>query len=556
MRGRRATITIGEYLIARLRELGVGHVFGVPGDFILPFYDQIVATDLDLVLVPTCNELNAGYAADGYARLRGLGAVAVTYGVGAFSTVNAIAGAYAEDVPVVLISGAPTVASYQARTPRHHVVEGNYRAALQIFAPITVAARALLDPGAAPAEIDAILALALARSKPVYLEIPTDVQLARCATPRAPIVVAPPVADPAALRESLAETVERLKRARTRAAVLGFGIHRAGLEGTVRRFIERANLPVASLLAGKADYLEGSAQCIGPYLGAGCPPTVRRTIEDAEVLLSLGSVHSDFNLGAFTATLDERRIVHATRDEVRIGSHIYPNVPLPDFVRGLARVAGTLRRRGPLPPKQFPHSAREPYLPRPRARLSNKRFYDRIAHFLRAGDIVLADAGCSINALYVEMPRGVRYVSQSYWAAIGYAFGAALGAGFAKPRRGRVIALEGDGSFQMTAQELSSMVRYGQPAIVFVVNNKGYTAERLIHEGPYNDIPPWRYHALPEVYGGRPGMQVRSEGDLEAALAAADRHRGPGPLLIEVHLDPYDASEAFKLMSAALRASP
>jgi len=543
---------VGDYLLARLYEHGARHIFGVPGDFILPFYDQITASDV--ALVSTCNELNAGYAADGYARLCGLGAAAVTYGVGALSAVNAVAGAFAEDVPLVLVSGAPPRADYLRRSKRHHVLEDRYEATVAVFEPITVWARALLDAEQASAQIDAALALCLSRNKPVYLEIPSDVQVYPCRAPREPLPVSiRGTSDRQALAECVQEVGERLAVSRSTVIMAGHGVQREGLERKVRALVEETDLAVASLFSGKADYLEHLPQCIGPYQGAGSPPVVRRHVERADLLLCLGTVGSDFNLGAGTAKLSNERLVRARGGQVHVGNHLYPKVTLTDFVDALRAARPRIGRQRRRPRKHFLHSAARPYRPRPSAAMTNKRFYDRIAHFLRAGDQVLADAGCSVNALYIEMPERVRYFTQGYWASIGYGFAASLGAGFAVGALQRVIALEGDGSFQMTAQELSTMVRYDRRAIVFLVNNKGYTAERLIHDGPYNDVASWKYYQLPETFGGLPGIEVRTEGEFEQALAAADAHEGPGPLLIEVHIDPWDASEAFERMSAELR---
>ena len=315
--------------------------------------------------------------------------------------------------------------------------------------------------------------------------------------------------------------------------------------------LEKTGLPAASMFIGKADFMEQHAQCIGAYQGAGSLSEVREYLEAADTILFLGVVLSDFNLGGFTARLEPGQVVTVLDGRVESSSGVYQDVPLSELIDGLIEGLPAGQVDSTAPRHRFSHTTALPYEAVPDAPMTNKRFYDRIAHFLREGDIVAADAGCAINTTQVQLARGVTYLASCYWASIGMGFGAAFGACFAAPGQ-RVIALEGDGSFQMSAQELSSMARYDCPAIVFVVNNQGYTAERLIHDGPFNDIARWRYHRLPEAFGGT-GLEVNTEGDLEEALAKAEAHTGPGPLLIEIHVDPWDASEAFILMSETLR---
>lgn len=331
-------------------------------------------------------------------------------------------------------------------------------------------------------------------------------------------------------------------------------MHRQGLQDKVLALLEHSGLPAASMFVGKADYLEQHPQCVGAYQGAGSLEYVREQVEEADTVLFLGTVLSDFNLGGFTQNLTDEQVVSVLDDRVTSANGHYEQVPLSALVDELltrlpaspARVAAESGGAG------FSHRRDQPYQADPGALMTNKRFYDRMAHFLRDGDIVASDAGCSINLTQLQFPRGATALSSCYWASIGMGFGAALGACFAAAPGQRVIAVEGDGSFQMSAQEFSSMARYACPAIVFVVNNQGYTAERLIHDGPFNDIADWRYHLLPAAWGGI-GVDVHTEGDLEDALAQAKDHTGPGPMLIEIHVDRLDASEAFTLMSETLR---
>jgi indolepyruvate decarboxylase len=545
-------MNIAEYLLRRLKSLGVDHVFGIPGDYILPFFE--VMADSDVTHIAPCNELNGGYAADGYARLRGLSAVAVTYGPGSFSLVNAVAGAYAERAPVVVISGGPPTELYESQPYMHHILPDNYEASMRIFEQITVGARVLKDAKAAPADIDELLRLCLAESRPVYLEIPRDVQFQACAPPGDWSGPEPGPKDAAATEAAVELLTRRLSAANRCVLLVGHEIHSAGLQDDLLALVEKTGIPVASMFSGKPEFLEHHPRCIGIYHGLGSLDAVREFVEGADAVVWLGAVPSDFNKGGSTAKLTDAQNIVVFDDKVVAAEGAFSGVTITDVVTGLLDGLPAGRWSDlEAPVHGFSHKADHAYEPVPDQPMTNERFFARIARFLETGDVVFADAGPSINMAYVQLPAESRYIASCYWASIGAGFGYTLGACFAAAPDKRIIALEGDGAFQMTAQELSTMIRYGKTPIVFVINNRGYTAERLIHDGPFNDIQNWRYHRLPEAFGGIAGEDVHTEGDLEIALERAAVHTGPGPLLIEVHLDPLDVPDAFERMSAGLR---
>ncbi|MCC7413106.1 MAG: alpha-keto acid decarboxylase family protein [Gammaproteobacteria bacterium] len=549
--GAGARITVADHLLARLRALGTAHVFGIPGDYILPLYRRMASAGI--AHVASCNELNAGYAADGYARLAGLGAVAVTCGPGALSLVNAIAGAYAERVPIVVIAGGPPARDYRTQPSRHHLLPGDYHAAVRIFEDITAAAQVLEDAASAPRAIDHALGAALLTRRPVYLEVPADVQLAACDPPAPFVRPAPAGGDRVALAALVHEIAARVRRGRT-VLLPGHEVQSYGLEAAVRALVEKTGLAVASMLIGKATYLEDLPQCLGTYQGAGTEASVRQYVEGADTLLFLGAVDSDFNLGGGTATFADDQAIWIFDSAARCGGRLIPGIELEPLLGALHTALPAGSSTGSARPcRRFLHPRGDQRPLAADAPITSRCFYDRLATFFEPGDIIAADAGCAVELAHTGLPRDARMLTGLYWASIGMGFGAAFGASFAATEGARIIAVEGDGSFQMTAQELSSMARYDRRVIVFVVNNRGFTAERLIHDGPFNDVAQWRYHALPEIFGAARGLEVRTEGDLEQALAQAAAHGGPGPLLVEIHLDPFDASEVFKLMSARLR---
>lgn len=546
-------ITVSEYILARLKSLGVDHLFGIPGDFILPFFRAMEKSDV--MHVAACNELNAGYAVDGYARLKGMGAAAVTYGPGSFSIVNAVAGAYAESVPMLVLSGAPETAVIQKvpQPPTHHVLPNNFEASREIFEKFTVYAERIDDAESAPAHIDEALQRCLAQKKPVYLEIPKNIQEGLCAEP-GPLDIPPAIkSDEIALNHAVISVAERIKNSKRTVILPGHEIHRFNLQNSLIDLVKNKGLPFASMFTGKADYAEYLPECIGIYQGAGSLEEVKDFVEGADTVVFMGAVASDFNLGGGTAKLTHEQVISVFENEVSFGGATYSKVAIRDFMAGLLAALPDAQCKDSNPPVNgFFHKADTPYSPDFDAPISNKRFYDRMAGFFRSGDVILADAGSAVNITFLQLPKDTSYITSSYWASIGMGFGASFGACFAIGSDQRVIAVEGDGSFQMTAQELGSMTRYGKSPIVFIVNNKGYTAERLIHDGPFNDIADWKYHKLTEAFGGK-GMEVHTEGDLETALEVAGNYDGAGPLVIEIHLDPLDASDAFRLMSEGLR---
>lgn len=547
-------MNVSEYLLTRINSLGVEHAFGVPGDFILPFFEAIAESPVKHVAA--CNELNVGYAADGYARLKGLGLAVVTYGPGSFSLINAVAGAHAEDVPVVVVSGGPDTGAYTARPNPvlHHLMTDNYQVSMNIFKEITAYACLLDKPEQAAAEIDKALSICLSEKKPVFLEIPKDIQLQEVNAPEALDASTSCNNDLASARKAANMLVDRINKSKRTVLLPGHEIHRWQLQDKVMQLLAKTNLPAASVFVGKAEYLEHMPQCIGAYQGAGSQEQVRQYVEDADTVIFLGTVPSDLNLGGFTAKLSDQQKVIIWNNQVTMAQESFSAVSSKDMLELLIdMLPENIARDEDRPEQCFLHKPDSPCQANTDTILTNKRFYDRLAQFLQENDIILADAGCAFNLTHTQFPAGSSLIASNYWASIGMGFAATLGACFAATAQQRVIAVEGDGSFQMTAQELSSMIRYGKTPIVFIVNNKGYTAERFIHDGEFNDIPQWRYHKLPEAFGGGMGIEVRTEGELESALEKAHDMHDTELLLIEVHLDPFDVSEGFRSLCSAFR---
>jgi indolepyruvate decarboxylase len=541
-------MTVGLYLIERLKNAGLNHMFGVPGDYVLDFMDRVVSSDIELI--GNCNELNAGYAADAYARLNGIGALCVTYGVGGLSALNAASGAYAERVSVVIISGAPNSAQRLAQTHMHHI-STDYDMQYDIYSKVTVDAAQLNDPLTAPDEIDRVISNCLSERLPVYLEIPVNIVDAPC---RELGDLLPPSkydSDAAALEECVRETRAIMENAHNPVLLIGVEAFRFGINDALLRLVEKLQIPFMTTLDGKSVLPENHPLFAGLYMGALSRESVREHIESSDGLLCIGTMNTDVNTGGFTAHLPEQKIIRAHKDKIRIGSHFYHGIWMGDYIDTLL---------DKLQPHHCscthavdPHGPQGDFKTSPDSPVRVGRFYDRINRFIDRNTIVVAETGDALFAtaeLYIEDPEN--YVSQSFYLSIGYALPATLGLSLARPDK-RVMLFQGDGSFQMTVQELSTLLRHNCNPIIFLLNNDGYVIERLIHDGPYNDIQQWNYHLLTKAFAGDAvSLEVNTEGELEDALQQATEHADK-LVFVNLHLPPDEGSDALERLCKALR---
>ncbi len=537
-------LSIGQYLIRRLTDYGVGHVFGLPGDYVLAFYSMLEHSRLDLI---SCTREDcAGFAADAYARVHGMGAVCVTYGVGGLSLANSVAGAYAEQSPVVVISGATGLKERADNPLLHHRVRG-WNTQLDVFDKLCAASIELSDPATAYRDIDYALDTAHRMKRPVYLELPRDMvdvvpEQSRSFEPKAL------VSDPAVLAEAIREAVARIEAAERPVIVAGVELHRYGLQAETLTFAENAGIPIAASMLAKSVISEVHPLYIGLYEGAMGRAEVSRFVEDSDCVILLGTMLTDVNLGIFTAKLDLAQSILATSEELRISHHHFHHVLLEDFIKGLAAARPQARPQS-LPPG--PAAARGPFQLAPDQPITTTRLVRRLDESLDDKTLVIADVGDSLFASSELVIQGqTEFLSPAYYTSMGFAVPAALGAKMARPDL-KVVALVGDGAFQMTGMELSTIVKHRLPMTVIVLDNGGYGTERLIHEGSFNDINPWQYQMLPEVLGSGTGYEVRTEGEFSLALdkALAD---DTGLSLIRVHIGATDHSLTLDRLGAGL----
>ncbi len=537
-------ITVAEYLLIRLKEIGVDHLFGVPGDFVMGFLNQVMKSDLKYV--GTCNELNAAYAADGYARIKGIGAFTSTFGVGELSAINGVAGSFAERVPVVVITGSPATINFRTRPLLHHTL-GDYQIPLKMYEKITIASTQLNSAETAPAEIDRVLLACLSHQQPVYISLPSDVVVMKCNKPSPFIFPTHPKSDTEALGEAIKEAVKMLEKAKKPIVIGDVELIRYKLQSEFAAFLEKTGFPYVTMMLGKTVLSEYHPQFIGLFEGDRSRTSVKNRVESADCILELGALMTDFNTGGFTTNLDESHTISANIGYVKIKHHYYENVHLHDFILGLTEKLSKCDSamqdiQGAV--DSCVHRRTESFLPEAPKPITIKRFFDRMSHFLESDSIVIAETGVSLfSAAEMLMPENATFIGQTFYGSIGYTVGATLGVCLAAQKR-RAILFVGDGAFQVTCQDLSTIIRYNLKPIIFLINNDGYTIERVICDHPYNDIQPWHYHKLVEVFGGGLSFDVRTEGELEDALNKASA--ADNLVFIEIHTGRMDCSETLR----------
>jgi indolepyruvate decarboxylase len=540
--------TVIQHVLSRLHDIGIGHVFGVPGDYSFAVSDA-VCDEPHLQWVGCCNELNAAYAADGYARIRGAAALSTTFGVGELSAINGVAGAYAEHLPLFHLVGMPGMPTQAARALMHHTLgDGQYDTYRRMSEPV-VCAHAVMTPRNVVDETERLIAEALYHRRPVYMGFAADlaVQPARgSAVPR-------PAAssDPKALAEATDAVLKALGGADSACALPGMLVQRIGARAALQHFVDASGLPFATMFMAKSVLDEQHRQYVGLYDGALMNEGVRAFVEGADRVLVIGSALSDFNTGAFTARLDPRRTITLAHHHAVVDGKTYAEVELGELLQTLAQRVPQRRWKTLAPAALGPAEGRGD------APITVDALYPRWQSFLKPEDIVVAETGTvSMGLGFARLPRGASFHNQTLWGSIGWATAAALGVALAAPSQ-RVLLFTGEGSHQLTAQEIGQFGRLGLKPIVFVLNNGGYLIERLLNRDPaiaYNDVAAWRYSELPHAMGcdGWFTARVATCGELDAALQrAATADSG---VYIEVMTDAYAASPLAQKLGDGLKA--
>jgi TPP-dependent 2-oxoacid decarboxylase len=537
-----------EFLIDRLKSNGVDAAFTIPGDYSLGFIDKVYKSG-KIELIGTTSEAAAGFAADAYARIKGIGCVIVTYCVGGLNICNAIGGAFAEKSPVVVISGSHGVKERDQNILLHHMV-GSFESQYRVFSNFTCASTVLRDSEKVGYEIDRVLSSCRQHSQPVYIELPRD--MVDKAIRYDPYAMGTPhdfISDPENLKEALEEVISWLNSAKNPVILAGVECARFGLGEMVIKFCDNVNIPIATTILGKSVVSERHPLCLGVYSSSCGREDVREYVENSDCLIMLGVMMTDMNLGFLPLKNQKRSVVLSSCRSMQIRNHTYEDVWFVDFVNGLAK-SRLPRRADPC----LPWRERVSYCSRSGQRLTANRLFEKISSVLASGMAVIADMGDSLfGALDIVVDRH-HFLSQAFYTSMGFAVPAALGVQIANPNI-RPIVLVGDGAFQMTGLEFSTLVKRSQEgkasnAIIVVINNGGYATERILRDGPYNDIQGWSHENIPALVGGGIGFRVETEEELDKAFSLAIKSKGPS--IINCVISKKDHTEALKKMFSRL----
>ncbi|KAI5952531.1 hypothetical protein KGF54_003398 [Candida jiufengensis] len=559
------TISLGQYLFERLNQkpIGIKNVFGVPGDFNLALLDKIYDVE-GMKWVGSVNELNAGYATDGYSRVKNgtsadgsaIGALVTTFGVGECSALNAIAGSYSEHVGLVHIVGVPSTASQQKELLLHHTLgNGDFTVFHKIASFVSAATAVLSDPNEAPKEIDRVIEAAFINQRPTYLAFPSNLFNSPVPKKRLeqPLNLTPPPNDEKIQTEVLGEIFSMISKAKDPVIIVDActNRHNATFEANKLIQLTKYKFAVTPMAKGSRDIDEEDPKFIGVYLGDLSYPETKKLVEESDLVLSLGAVLSDFNTGAFSYSLDTSKVIEFHSDYTKIKNAQYPKIRMKELLGKLVESPELKKFVDNSEPKEIKwEQIPEVKLPDDN-KLTQAWIWSNLGNWLREGDIVITETGTSnFGIIQTQFPKKVIGISQVLWGSIGYtvpsAQGAATAAEEVDPNR-RVILFVGDGSLQLTVQELSTMARNHNNLYIFVLNNNGFTIERYIHgrDAEYNAIQEWEYTDLLKTFKSDNYETHKAEkvGELSKLFKDEEFAKNNKLRLIELKLDTFDAPE-------------
>jgi pyruvate decarboxylase len=543
-----STYTVGNYLATRFEQIGIRHYFMVPGDYNLILLDQLLRNK-QLQQIGCCNELNASYAAEGYARVNGVGAVVTTFSVGAFSAFNGVAGAYAESLPVILVSAGYNTNDPGANHLLHHTLgTHDFSYQYEAFRNVTCAAVRILAAENAPSQIDHAILTALRERKPAYIEIACNLSDAPCPQP-VPFdtLLSSPPGSTQALHAAVETAAALLNNAKKPLLLAGVHLRATGAIDAFRELAEALGCGVAVMPNAKGFFPENHPQFIGVYWGGVSSTGCEAIVDWADLMLAAGPLFTDYTTAGWTALPPRERMIKADPRYVFFPHAEYTDVPLAQFLSALAKRV----RKNDKTVIQYQRERKtlaeiESRKTDTSAPLTRTELCRQIQNDLDEKTTLLVETGDSwFNGMSMHLPDGARFEIEMQWGSIGWAVPATFGyAAGLEPGR-RLVSIIGDGSFQLTAQEVANMIRYGQNTLIFLVNNRGYVIESEIHDGPYNYIKNWDYAGLISSFNAEDGqglgLNATTPNELAAAIKQARTHRG-GPVLIECQIAHDDCS--------------
>jgi len=544
-----SAVTIGSYLASRLEQIGLKHHFAVAGDYNLALLDQLLLNK-SISQVYCCNELNCGFAAEGYARAHGAAACVVTYSVGALSAFNAIASAYAESLPVILISGSPNTNDLGAYHLLHHTLGTlNYRYQFDMARHITCEAVSITHPEEAPWLIDKAIGAAFRNRKPVYIELPCNLSEALCSPPgpRASFLDLPK-SDPRSLAAAVDAASAFLQRAVRPILLAGSKLRSYGGTRAFRDLAEAVGCAVAVMPGAKGFFPEEHGQFVGVYLGSVSSPGCSEVLESADAVVAAGPIFNDYTTVGWSSQPPVSKTIHVDPDRVHVAGVTYNDVFLHEF---LAALAGSAKKHPSnattlIEFRRTRVETAKPAIADPGNALTRAEMCRQIQDVIDRDTTLIVETGDSwFNGFSMALPDGAQFEIEMQYGHIGWSVPATFGYALAAPDR-RIVLMVGDGSFQLTAQEVCQMVRLKLPVIIFLINNRGYTIEVEIHDGPYNNIKNWDYAGIMAVFnssdGDGRGFRATTGKELTAAIKEALAHQ-TGPTLIECTIDRDDCTK-------------
>ena len=543
MPNKKTQLSVGEYLIEALSKKGVDHIFGVPGDFILGLH--VIGDERGTRMVNCTREEAATYAADGFAREKGLGAVAVTYGVGILATMAAVGSANAERVPLVVIGGAPGLAERDGRRI-HHMPSADMNSPYRMMQEIAPHCVLLDDPDEAYDQIDWLLLNVQEDLLPGYIELPRDLIGAVPLHPRPVTRPAETLVPASRLNAAADDVIARINEAKRPIMWVGHGARSLQFGDRVLAFAEATGIPIVESVMGKGAVDETHPLVMGVYVGAGSTPELRDYVESVDLVIEVGVNINDITTGAFTSNVPPEHRIHFSAHGTSVEHRFYDGVDL-------AGIGHVLERRvDEITPNKLPKKLPQAWADEVNGaeRITTDVVADRLQRFVEKSDIVVCDVGVGAHlSMDARLNRSGQFHIARLYVGMGFAVPASYGAALARGR-GRPIVLVGDGSFQMTGFDLSTAVREGVAPIVLVLDNHGYGAERSIHDGDFNDIAQWDYAAVGAVVGAV-GIQVHTPEELDEALARARKDRDTA-YIIQVDLDKLDVPRGLKALGEGL----
>lgn len=547
-------VDIAEYLFTRLHQLGIRSVHGVPGDFNLVALDYLPKCGLNWV--GNCNELNAGYAADGYARVNGMAAVVTTFGVGELSAINAMAGAFSEFVPIVHIAGQPSTVSQKDGMLLHHTLgNGDFNVFSNMSAAVSVAVAKLNDPHEAATYIDSALRECVLQSRPVYITLPTDLVTKKVDGGRlkTPIDTRVP-RNEEEKEEYVVDVVLKYLHAAQKPVILVDACairHRVLSE--VHDLVSTSGLPTFVAPMGKGAVDETLPNYGGVYAGDGSNAGVKEVVESSDLVLSIGAIKSDFNTTGFSYRIGRLNSIDFHSNYIAVRYSEYPGVRMKGVLRKV------IQRLGKVNVNPVPKLTNEPHEDKhmTQPEITHEWLWPNVGQWLQNGDIIITETGTANFGIWeTRFPKGVTALSQVLWGSIGYSLGACQGAALAAKEADnsrRTILFIGDGSFQLTVQELSTIIRKKLTPIIFVICNDGYTIERYIHgwNAVYNDIQQWKFKDLVSTFGALPDQyqthQIRTKHELVHLFRDKEFSSATKLQFVELYMPRDDAPAGLKM---------